>query len=57
MALKIDIARKQLEHLIDMGIASSRRAINTAKRPEFTELYNKDIAELLAAKASITETK
>lgn len=57
MALRIDMNRKQLEHIIDTAIASSRRAINTSKRPEFEELYRKDIEQLLAAKNGITEIK
>lgn len=57
MALRIVVRQKILEHAIDMAVASSRRAINTARRPEFTDIYNKEIAELLAAKQSITEVK
>lgn len=55
MALLIDIERKQLEHCIDLQIASSRRAINTQKRPEFQVIYEKDIDLLTKAKASIRE--
>lgn len=57
MALRIDIKRTTLEHALDMSIASSRRAMNTQRRPEFTEIYKKEIAELLAAKATISEVK
>lgn len=55
MALKIDINRKVLEGAIDLAIASCRRGVNTSKRPEFAEVYNKEIEELFKGKASITE--
>lgn len=45
---------KVLELAIDMAVASSKRAINTSKRPEFTPVYEKEIADLLQLKASIT---
>lgn len=43
-----------LNNAIDMAIASSKRAKNTSKRPEFNVIYDKEIAELHAIKASIT---
>lgn len=55
MAIKIEINKKLLENLIDMGVASCRRGINTSKRPEFEEVFKKEIDTLFAAKASITE--
>lgn len=47
--------KKALELAIDMAIQSNRRAINTSKRPEFTPVYEKEIAVLTAAKLSLTE--
>lgn len=48
---------KALELALEQAIASNRRAINTSKRPEFTPVYEKEIADLLTAKASITKIK
>ena len=44
---------KALELAIDAAIASAKRAINTSKRPEFEAVYQKEIAVLTTAKASI----
>lgn len=57
MAVRIEIPKKTLEYCIDMAVASSKRAINTSKRPEFEEIYKREISELTAARASITEIK
>ena len=48
---------KALELALEQAIASNRRAINTSKRPEFTPVYEKEIADLLNAKQSITKIK
>lgn len=55
MPLSIDINRKVLESAIDLAVASCRRGINTSKRPEFEEVYKKEIEELFKGKASIKE--
>lgn len=56
-ALRIEINKAILCNAIDMAVASARRAINTSKRPEFKVVYEKEIAELIAGKQSITEVK
>lgn len=60
MKITLEIENKViLETALEMAIASNRRAINTSKRPEFTVVYEKEIADLLKAKNSIevvTET-
>lgn len=49
--------RSVLDNAIDMAIASARRAKNTSKRPEFNEIYDKEIAELHSIKASIVQVE
>ena len=56
MLIQMEIEnRKPLELAIDMAIASARRAIKQSTRPEFTPVYEKEIAVLTSAKLSITE--
>ena len=58
MKIQLEIEnRKALELALEQAIASNRRAINTSKRPEFTPVYEKEIADLLNAKNSITVVK
>jgi len=52
-ALIIDIDQTVLKSALDFAIASSKRAANTSKRPEFKVVYERELAELERGKASI----
>lgn len=57
MALRVEIKTETLKQALDTLIASHKRALNTAKNPAFRPIYEKDIAELEHAKATVQEIK
>lgn len=57
MAIRVDIDRDRLTACIDLQIASLKRAITTAKNPQFKPLLEKDISDLTVARNTISEVK
>lgn len=57
MALRVDLARPQLEQALQGAIASAKRGQNNSKSPDFKVLYEKDLAALQHAYNTITEIK
>ena len=53
MAIKIDIEEASLRNALDMAIASAKRAKTASKKPQFAELYEREIVDLQKAAASI----
>jgi hypothetical protein len=56
MALRVELTRDQLTSAIDKELASIKRALTGAK-PQFRELYEKELAALTVGRNTITEVK
>ena len=57
MAIRIDTTKELVVDALEVKIASVKRASNSAKQPEFKELYAKQLQELQKALGSIADAK
>lgn len=57
MAFKVDLDREMLMEALQFQLASKKRAFNTAKQQVFKPIYEKQVADLMLAIASVEEIK